>query len=74
MIAQHENLFALHGEGFSCLLRVDQYGLPRLIHFGAPVSPLDADVLTVNPSLGWGASILLNDSDTTSGPDFTPLA
>ena len=74
MIAQHENLFALHGEGFSCLLRVDQYGLPKLIHFGAPVSPLDADVLTVNPSLGWGASILLNDSDTASGPDFTPLA
>jgi len=73
MIAQHENLFALHGDGFTCLIRINRYSLPELIHFGAPVSPLDAEVLSCKPSLGWGASILLNDEDTASCPDALPL-
>ena len=74
MIAQHENLFALNGDGFTCLLRINRYSQPELIHFGAPVSVLDTQALAPAPSLGWGASILLNEEDLTSGPDFTPLA
>ena len=73
MIAQHDNLFTLNGEGFTCLLRINRYSLPELIHFGAPVSAPDAGVLAPNPSLGWGASVLLDDSDTTSCPDALPL-
>ncbi len=74
MITQLDNLFALHGEGFTCLLKVNSYGLPELIHFGAPLSHEDAAALTPAVGTGWGSSILMNDSDPASCADVMPLA
>ena len=74
MITKHDNLFALSGDGFTCLLKVNQYGLPELIHFGAPVRPEDAAALTPAVGTGWGSSILMNDSDPASCADVMPLA
>ena len=74
MITKHDNLFALNGDGFTCLLKVNQYGLPELIYFGAPVRPEDAAALTPAVGTGWGSSVLMNDSDPASCADVMPLA
>lgn len=74
MIEYKNAVFGLHGEGFSCLLRVNPYGLLELVHFGEPVRTEDASAFLCRPGLGWGSSVLLNDSDTASCPDVLPLA
>ncbi|MBE6926591.1 MAG: alpha-galactosidase [Ruminococcaceae bacterium] len=74
MIEYNNQVFGLHGEGFSCLLRVNDYGLLEMLHFGAPVSTGDAEAFVCRPGLGWGASVLLKDGDTESCPDVLPLA
>ncbi|MBQ3000271.1 MAG: hypothetical protein IJD63_00825, partial [Oscillospiraceae bacterium] len=74
MIECKNRVFGLHGEGFSCLLRANDYGLLELLHFGAPVRTEDAEAFVCKPGLGWGASVLLKDGDTGSCPDAMPLA
>ena len=74
MITKHDNLFALHGDGFSCLVQVNRYGLPELIHFGAPVHAEDAAALAPAVGTGWGSSVVLEDSDPASCADVMPLA
>jgi len=74
MITRQDDLFALQGDGFACLLRVNRYGLPELIHFGAPVSMEDAAALTPAVGTGWGSSVLLEESDPASCADVMPLA
>ena len=74
MIEYKNGVFGIHGQGFSCLLRVNAYGLLEQLHFGAPVRTEDADAFVCRPGLGWGASILLKDEDTESCPDAMPLA
>ena len=74
MIEQKNGLFHLKNENLSCLIRVGRYGLPELIHFGAPVEMGDVEALACNPGLGWGSSLLLNDGDSTSCPDVMTLA
>ena len=74
MITKHHDLFALQDDGFTCLIRVNKYGLPELIHFGAPVSAEDAAALTLAPGTGWGSSVLLEDSDPSSCADAMALA
>ena len=70
----HENgLFLLRNENLCCLMRVNSYGLPELLHFGGPVSLADAQALTLRPGLGWGESILLDDKDTESCMDVMGL-
>ena len=73
MIFCKDNLFLLKNDSFSYLMQADGYGLLRHIHFGAPVRPEDAMALSCRPGLGWGSSILLDDSDSSSGPDFLAL-
>ena len=73
MIEFKNGVFGLHGEGFSCLIKVNDYGLPELLHFGEPVLTEDADAFICRPGLGWGESVLLNDADTGSCPDSMPL-
>lgn len=73
MIEFKHGVFALHGEGFSCLIKVNDYGLPELLHFGEPVLTEDFDAFICRPGLGWGESVLLNDADTGSCPDTMPL-
>ena len=74
MIEYNNGIFALHGDGFTCLLRVNKYGLLEQLHFGEPVSIDDADTFSLKPGLGWGSSVLLDDGDTESCPDAMPLA
>lgn len=74
MIEYDNGIFGLHGDGFSCLLRVNKYGLLELLHFGEAVKTSDADAFLCRQGLGWGASVLLDDSETESCPDAMPLA
>ena len=71
---QHENgMFLLKNQNFSYLLRINGYGLPEHLHFGAPLELSDGVGLQFCPGLGWGESVLLDDKDTASCPDALPL-
>ena len=74
MIEYKNGIFGLHGQGFSCLLRVNAYGLLEQLHFGHPVRTEDAEAFVCRPGLGWGESVLLKDGDTESCADAMPLA
>ena len=74
MIEYKDGFFGLHGDGFSCLLRVNPYGLLELLHFGEPVQTADGEAFLCRQGLGWGASVLLDDADAGSCPDAMPLA
>ena len=74
MIEHHEGIFGLHTDNFSCLLRVNYFGLLELLHFGEPVRTEDAQAFFCKPGLGWGGSVLLEDPDMESCPDVMCLA
>ena len=74
MIEYSNGVFGIHGKDFSCLLRVNQYGLLEQLHFGEPVSTSDAEAFLCRPGLGWGSSIVLDDKDPASCPDALALA
>ena len=74
MIEYVNGCFGMHGEGFSCLLRVNDYGLLELLHFGERVQTTDAEAFLCRQGLGWGESVLLREGDTESCPDAMPLA
>ncbi len=73
MITESNGVFHIKTEHYSYILRINAYGLPEHIHFGAPVETQDADALSCRPGLGWGASVLLQAGDTASCPDALPL-
>ena len=74
MIEYGNSVFALHGEDYTCLLEINEYGLPALLHFGKRVALADANAFRLQPGLGWGASVLLKDGDTASCADAMALA
>ena len=74
MIEFNNGIFGIHGKEFSCLLRVNPYGLLEQLHFGEPVLTSDAEAFLCCPGLGWGSSILLEEKDSASCPDSMPLA
>ena len=74
MIEHINGVFGIHVEEFSCLIRVNKYGLLELLHFGEPVKTTDAEAFILHSGLGWGESILLDDGDTGSCPDVMALA
>lgn len=74
MIEHAEKVFGLHGEGFSCLLRINEHGILELLHFGEPLSTEDAAAFVPKAGLGWGESVLLDENDTSSCADSMPLA
>ena len=74
MIEHHEGIFGLHTDNFSCLLRVNHFGLLELLHFGEPVQTQDAEAFFFRPGLGWGGSVLLEDPNMESCPDVMSLA
>ena len=73
MITEENGVFHIRTETYSYLFKIDTYGLPEHLHFGAPVKTRDAGALSCRPGLGWGASILLDAKDTASCPDVLPL-
>ena len=74
MIEYQNGIFHLGNSNYSCLLRVNGYGLLEQLHFGAPVAMADAESLIPWPGLGWGESVLLDDGDTGSCMDVMDLA
>ncbi len=74
MIEHFNGIYGLHGEGFSCLLRINEHGILELLHFGEPLSTADAKAFITKPGLGWGESILLDETSTKSCADSMPLA
>ncbi len=73
MIFCQDQLFLLKNDQISYLLRVGKYGLPEHLHFGCPVAPEDWQALACRPGLGWGGSVLLDDSDGESCPEYYAL-
>ena len=74
MIEFKNDIFAIHGDGFSCLLGLTPYGQLEQIYFGSPVQTEDAYAFRFQPGLGWGSALLQNDGDTASSTDIWPLA
>ena len=73
MIYSKDNVFLLKNDTLSYLFRVGKYGELEHLHFGAPVDMEDADALACQPGLGWGSSVVLDDSDSGSCLEYKPL-
>ena len=73
MITHENGVFHLQTEHWSYLFRINAYGIPEHLHFGAPVQTADAEAFACRPGLGWGSSVLLNGEDTASSPDSLML-
>ena len=73
MITYDNGIFSIQTSAYSYLFRVNKYGLLEHLYFGAPVPASDAAAFACRPGLGWGASMLLNEKDLTSGPDSMSL-
>ena len=73
MIVCENGVFHLKTETYSYLFRINTYGIPEHLHFGAPVETSDAGGFACRPGLGWGSSVLLNQEDTASSLDFAAL-
>ena len=74
MITYENGIFALQGEDFTCLLRVNGWGLLEQLYFGPAVDASDWIAFQPDPGIGWGASVLLEDGNTASCADAMPLA
>ena len=74
MIELKNGVFGLHGEGFSCLLRINKYGLLELLHFGEALSTEEGEAFLCRSGIGWGSSVLMDENDTESCADAMPLA
>ena len=74
MITYENGIFALQGEDFTCLLRVNQWNTLEQLYFGPSVEADDWQAFACNPGLGWGAAVLLEEGNTASCMDALPLA
>ena len=74
MIELKNGVFGLHGEGFSCLLRINKYGLLELLHFGEALSTEEGEAFLCRSGIGCGSSVLMDENDTESCADAMPLA
>ena len=74
MIEANNNVFALHGENTTLLMRVNEYGQLEHLHFGERMELCDAEAFICRQGLGWGEAVLLREGDTASCPDAMPLA
>jgi len=73
MIEIQDKVFHLKTEHYSYLLRINEWGQPEQLHFGAPVRTEDFGGFLCRPGLGWGASVLLDDKNSGSSPDDKAL-
>ena len=74
MITYENGVFTLQGDGFTNILRVNQWGLLEQLYFGPTVSSSDWAAFQPNPGIGWGSSVLLEDGNNASCADVMPLA
>ena len=73
MITEQNGVFHIQTEAYSYLFKIDDYGIPEHIHFGAPVRTEDAQALSCRQGLGWGSNILLKEGDAASCLDALAL-
>ncbi|MBQ3192793.1 MAG: alpha-galactosidase [Oscillospiraceae bacterium] len=73
MITEQNGVFHIQTEAYSYLFKIDAWGIPEHIHFGAPVKTEDAEALCCRPGLGWGSNVLLQEGDLTSCMDALAL-
>ncbi len=73
MISYENGQFSISTDSYSYLFKINAWGLPEQLYFGSPVSPADGAAFGVEPGLGWGTSVLLEQGNTASCPDFLPL-
>ena len=73
MITEHSGIFHISTDAYSYLFKINAYGIPEHLHFGAPVQREDALALSCRPGLGWGCSILLDGENTASSLDTMML-
>ena len=74
MITYENGIFALQGDGFTCLLRVNPWNTLEQLYFGPTVETSDWEAFACNPGIGWGASVLLEEGNPASCMDALPLA
>ena len=74
MIIYENGLFALQGEAFTCLLRVNAWGLLEQLYFGPKVEASDWTAFQCTPGIGWGGAVLLETGSNASCADAMPLA
>ena len=60
-------------EKLSCILKI-VYGKAMLLHFGAPLSEGDCEVLCCGTAPGWGTEVNYREGDPGSDLDALPLA
>jgi len=73
MITTQNGVFHIRTETYSYLMRVNSYGIPEHLHFGAPIRSEDAEGFVCRPGLGWGSTVLLDDKDSGSSLDDKAL-
>ena len=73
MIEIRDKVFHLKTDRYSYLLRINQWGQPEHLHFGAPVRTEDFSGFLCRSGLGWGACTLLDDADSGSCADDKAL-
>ena len=74
MIEISDSLFCLHTRHTTMLLRRTHYGHFELVHYGARVSPRDADALGVKNTAASGCSVNYAENDPFYTLDAFPLA
>ena len=74
MITYENGMFSLQGDGFTCLMRVNQWGWLEQLYFGPTVDDSDWAAFQPEPGIGWGSAVLLETGDNASCPDAMPLA
>ena len=74
MITYENGIFSLQGDGFTCLLRVNDWGLLEQLYFGPTVENSDWMAFQPQPGIGWGSAVLLEDGKNESCADAMPLA
>lgn len=73
MICEQDGIFHIGTDAYSYLIKINTYGIPEHVHFGAPVKTGDAAALSCRPGLGWGSGVLLNAQDSASCLDTLAL-
>ncbi len=73
MITAENGIFHIQTETYSYLFLMNAWGIPEHLHFGPPVRTGDAQALRCRPGLGWGSSILLEQTSAASCLDTLAL-
>ncbi len=73
MIQIQEGVFHLTTDHYSYLFTINPWGLPEQLHFGRPVELTDAASFALQPGLGWGTGVLLEQGKPASCPENMAL-